>query len=444
MTTTPVAHATSRGASAVRAVSLRFVVLVVGAVLTATGLVHCLAGGATTAVTRSWAFDFDLNFVAAQRLVDREPLYDADAARKEGVRDVGTRMEETGHDQLSRYIGLPPVALSHVPFLLFGADHAAQWFRLVSLLGMIAAVLLTAWSLSPPARAPAALVGFGVLLWAFPLVRALALGQGTGMVMLALAAGIWGSARERWGVAGVGFGIATVLKVSPVLFVAYLLLRGHHRVWKSALATVIGACALAAAVGRPGDLIVWLTRIGPSVSKGTLSLQNQSVVGALARLTTGHDDLFRAIGTGRWYLLAYVAWGAGLVGLWWCRRRKRLDVLELGVLVLVILFAGPLTWDHYFAWAVLPAVLIADPARWRGRNLMEVAALAIALGCGLALCSGMVPHPLEWAVRLDWWLRVTTISYTAAAVLFTTSAVWLLVREPEARRGETALVSSTS
>ena len=42
-----------------------------------------------------------------------------------------------------------------------------------------------------------------------------------------------------------------------------------------------------------------------------------------------------------------------------------MDPLELGVLILVILVAGPLTWDHYYVWALLPLVLVLDLERWQ-------------------------------------------------------------------------------
>ena len=74
--------------------------------------------------------------------------------------------------------------------------------------------------------APAALFALAALFFGFPLVKGLSLGQNNGLVMLALAVGLFGAVRGRWALAGVGLGVATTLKVSPGLLVIYLLLRG--------------------------------------------------------------------------------------------------------------------------------------------------------------------------------------------------------------------------
>jgi alpha-1,2-mannosyltransferase len=264
------------------------------------------------------------------------------------------------------------------------------------------------------------------------MFRSLALGQGTGLVMLSLAVGIWGSARDRSTIAGIGLGLAAVLKVSPVILLVYLVMRGRRRVVIPAVVTAVACFALSAVVGRAGDLITWIRDVSPQVSKGTISGYNQSMVGAFARLTTHADDLSARIGPGSWYLVAYVIWAVALVGLWRARRGRMLDPLELGVLVLVILLAGPLSWDHYFVWAVLPIVLMADPTRWHGRAPLETAALAVGLGAALMLCRRGLVLPSASAVHADTLLRVTTSRYTIAAVLVAAIALWLLLRSPTA------------
>ena len=420
--------ATSTYPRRVRSVSARTVLLVVGVLLFASGFLDFVSSSRYDVATRAWPVDFDINWVAARRLVDGESLFDWSASRIQGERIVDPSMKLTGHDPFSSYIGSPPVALSHVPFLPFDNHTAAQLFRFVSFLMMVGSILLTAWALSPPARAPAALIGLGVLFWTFPMVKALSLGQGTGMVMLSLALGIWGVARERWTVAGIGLGLATVLKISPVLLLVYLVLRGRRRVVVPAVVTGAVCLAASAVVGRAGDLVTWVRDVSPQVSKGTISAYNQSIVGALSRLTTSHADLSLRIGPGAWYLLAYVVWVAAVAGLWRARRGQALDPLELGVLLLVVLLAGPLTWDHYFAWAAIPVVLMADPARWKGRRPVEVAALVVGLGASVLLLRKGVPLPSPAAVRADWWMRVATDHYAIAALLLVGVALWLLVR----------------
>jgi alpha-1,2-mannosyltransferase len=293
---------------------------------------------------------------------------------------------------------------------------------------MIGAIVLVAWSLSPPARAPAALFALAVFFFAFPMVKSLSLGQGTGLVMLSLAVALFGVARGRWGLAGVGLGVATALKISPALIVVYLLLRGKTRAVKSAVLSALALTLAAALVGRPGDLVVWLRDVSPSVSKGSGSAFNQSVVGALARLTTSVPNFWSPAGHGSWYVVAYVIWALALFGLWRLRHDHAVDPLELGVLVLVILVAGPLTWDHYYVWALLPLVLVLDLERWRGRGFAECAVLVALLAVATWWTRTGIPVPSVAQVRDDWWQRVRTIRYVGAGLGYAVVAVWLLVR----------------
>ena len=157
------------------------------------------AGSNRVQYTNDWPVDYNLNLVASRRLVDRQPLYDQEAARAEGIELIGRDMAKTGKTLFSSYIGDPVVALTQVPFLPFGNEQGARLFRLLTVLEMMGAIVLVAWSLSPPARAPAALFALAALFFGFPLVKGLSLGQNNGLVMLALAVGLFGAVREGAG-----------------------------------------------------------------------------------------------------------------------------------------------------------------------------------------------------------------------------------------------------
>ncbi|HEY3672418.1 MAG TPA: glycosyltransferase family 87 protein [Acidimicrobiia bacterium] len=429
--------------------SVRRVLLVVGAVLFLAAVFE-FADSARLHYTNNWPVDYNLNIVAARRLVDREPLYDQAAARAEGIELLGKDMAKTGRSVFSSYIGDPAVALTHVPFLPFGNEGGARLFRIVSFFEMIGAIVLVAWSLSPPARAQAALLALAALFFGYPFVKGLALGQGTGLVMLALAVGVFGAARDRWRLAGIGLGVATALKVSPGLLVLYLLLRGKTRAVKSAIVSALALTLAAAAVGRPDDILVWLRDVSPSVSKGTVGAFNQSIVGALARLTTSVPDFWSHRAPGAWYLLAYVIWAVALCGLWRLRRGREFDPLELGVLILVILVAGPLSWDHYYAWALLPLVLVLDLERWRGRSVVECMVLIGVLVLATWWTRHVIPVPELSAVRGDWWERVRTLDDVGAGLAYLGVAGWMLARPgrssgstSECADGGTAAVGAT-
>lgn len=405
----------------------RRVVVFAGALLMLASLFE-LAGSSRAKYINDWPVDYHLNLVAARRLVDREPLYDRGAARAEGIRLLGDDMAKTGKTLYSSYIGAPVVALTQVPFLPFGNQEGAQLFRILSILEMVGAIVLVAWSLSPPARAPAALLTLAALFFGFPLMKGLSLGQNNGLVMLALAVGLFGVARARWELAGVGLGVATALKISPGLLVLYLLLRGKRRAAVAAAVTALGLTVVAALIGRPEEVVVWFRDVSPHVSKGSVNVFNQSLVGAVGRLTASVPDFWSQAGPGAWYVVAYVVWGGAVFGLYRVRRGRTVDPLELGALILVILVVGPLSWDYYYVWAALPLVLLLEPDRWRGRSARECCVLAGALLLGVWWTRHAIPVPSLMAVHDDWWQRVRTLRYVGVGLVYVGVTAWMLVR----------------
>src|SRR4051794_23654830 len=78
--------------------------LVVGVVVFLTGVFSLYRSGDLPEASRNWSLDYGLNWIAAQRLVDREPIYDRAAARAEGVRLIRPDMRLTSRGPFSSYI----------------------------------------------------------------------------------------------------------------------------------------------------------------------------------------------------------------------------------------------------------------------------------------------------------------------------------------------------
>ncbi len=388
-----------------------------------------------SATTSPWAFDFNVNWVAAERLVEREPLYDQAASRADAVREIGRRMRSYYTVPFDGYIGAPVVALLSVPLLPFGHDTGLAIARVLTLVGIVAALALTAASLERRARLPALLVGLGGLVLFVPTVRTLEYAQAHGVVMLGLALGIWGTARRRWSVAGIGLGVATALKVSPVLLVLYLALRRQWRAVGWAAGTAAALSAVAAAVGRPGDLLVWIRHVAPSVAQGTRHVYDQALPAWLARMTSRFPSIVTHGSIGGWRFLGVALGLAVTFGLWRARRAREIDPLDLGVLVLAGLLAGPLTWDHYCVWALIPLALMADPARWAGRSVGEAAALVAALGGGALLMHVFLNS--TWALTLgsDPLSQLRSGPYTLALLVDLGVALRLLAPPPHDATG---------
>ncbi len=406
--------------------TLRGVFVVIGVLAVCVGIGNVVKYDWRSLVAAEDPYDFDLNWVAAHRLVAREPLYDRAASRADGVRLIGPEMRETNQGPFSSYIGLPATALLYTPFTALDSRPAAQAFRLVDALGIFIALLITLFALPSQSRLPAGLIGTGAMLVSIPVLRSISLGQVDGFLMIGLALALVGVAHERWGLAGIGLGVATLLKFSPILLIVYLALRRKWRAVWVALATMVGLLVLAAAIGRPADLFDWIRIATQEVANGARNVDNQSVPAALARLFGGFDDILVQAPLGAWRVVSLVIAGIGLAALWWFRRRRPVDPLELGVLVLVALLAGPISWDHYMTWSLVVLVLLADPARFAHRSWLEVWLLLGALGTAILTARLWPSYPLPSEVRGDWFLRVVSTHNTAAVLVLLMVALRLL------------------
>ena len=183
---------------------------------------------------------------------------------------------------------------------------------------------------------------------------------------------------------GIGTGLAAGIKLTPLIFVVYLLLTRRIR------AAVTAAVTFAATVGAgfawlPGpSRAFWLSgifynqkRIGDPANPS-----DQSLAGAVARLA-GTGDPPRA-----WWLVAVLLAGlAGLaVAVWAHRRGYRMA----GFLCCAFtgLLVSPVSWTHHWVWAV-PLLVWLIVTAWRRRSWPWMLAAAGAA----VIFSGFMPLP---------------------------------------------------
>jgi alpha-1,2-mannosyltransferase len=389
---------------------------------TAVGIA-CLLLGAAVAITRApsirtyRSIDFDLNWVAADRLVDDQPLYDRGASRRDGIEQFGSYMRTSNRGPYSSFIGAPVVALMHAPLLVAGHEHGLAGFRLLMVAMMVAAVWVTSTALPRRSRAPAGLIATGALLASWPFFSTVKIGQANGVLMLAFAVAAVGIARGRWRTVGLALGVAAALKVSPVLIVVYLALRGRRAVLGWAALSACSLSLVALVVGRPGDTWQWIRHVLPAASDGSYYISNQSLVGSLARVLSGDARMVTGAPLGDIHYVAWAVIALGGVALWRLRRGMPVVPLELGAMILLILFAGPLSWDYYFVWAYVPVVLLVDPRVWERMGPRARAAWAGVMTFALMLFVGRLPVPAASDAHGDALIRWTRNPYTLATAI---------------------------
>jgi alpha-1,2-mannosyltransferase len=391
--------------------------LVAGTVMAALGVYFALRRDIFNFITTYQPFDLNINLVGTRRiLADRSP-YDVVSAHRDAVARYGRSMAMSYRSSYTSFIAMPGVAVLHVPFLLVSHATAVACFRALDLAGVVASLVVVARTLPRPSRPGALLVGFGALFLSMPLVLTLAIGQFHGVVMLGLASCLWGVVKDRPWIAGVGIGFAVAVKLTPILIVVYLLFRGYRRILVPAASTIGGLCLAAALLGQPSALLAWALDVLPGASGGTRYFANQSVPGWVARLVSGETNFAVHASLGSARAISVVVLGLGCVVLWWTCQHHALRALELGLLIPVLLLAGPLSWNHYFVWLLLPIVLLCDESLWLRVAALQRTAMAALCIAAVAMLAVPVEAPTPRLVAESWLLRITGSPYPVAALL---------------------------
>jgi hypothetical protein len=417
---------------------VRGVFVVLGVVMLVTGAANA-AGRPADFATRGdpatgGTFDFAVNWVAGKRLVEGESLYDRAASKRDAEEILGQRGARVGYrGTFSSFIGPPTTALLMVPWIELDFEAAFSSYRVVQLLLILLSVVIVGFALPRPSRLPAILIGIGAVGWSFPIASSLFLNNVDGFILLALSLGIWSASRHRWALSGAATGVATLLKVNPWILTAYLALRingnARWRVIGGAAGAIVVLIAAAAVVGGPTQIVDWMTDVAPEVSKGAVNIDNQSLPAYVARLVTPNTDLLdSAVALGGYRLISPVILIGGTLLLWWLRRSHPFDVLELGIVILLALLAGPIAWAHYSTWSILVLVLMVDPERYRALRRFEIVIVLGTLAGALALMSLFTTYPKPKVVADDWLQRLASGRETVALMIELAVATWLLHR----------------
>jgi len=170
---------------------------------------------------------------------------------------------------------------------------------------------------------------------------------------------------SRWG--GVLIGVASAVKLTPLIFIAHLLFTGR---WRDALRAVGAFAGLQAVllVIAPHDVIrYWTHAVNDPGRIGTIHWSdNQSLNGLMLRLTD-HAD---------WSLAAALAVGTLLAGpavlLMLRFHRSGQPLQALLVTAFYGLLISPVSWTHHWVWAVPLLIVLAARGRWAAVGVLVV------------------------------------------------------------------------
>jgi alpha-1,2-mannosyltransferase len=253
-----------------------------------------------------------------------------------------------------------------------------------------------------------------VLLALDPIRTTFYLGQINVILLAVVLADVTGRP-TRW--RGVGVGLAAAVKLTPLVFVVYLLLTGRIRAAVTAMATFAAAVGLGFLVAPGESVTYWL--------QGTFAAADR--ISPVAS-TTNHslDGLLARAGAPGWVGLAATATlgAAGLVVAVLAHRRGR-PLLGVTVCGLLSAAVAPFAWSHHFVWFGPLVVLLAHRA-WTG-NRRATAGLAGVLVVTAAWVTGL-PGPGVGPIPSTGLSSLQPDVFLVAVVVTIAIAGWIVVR----------------
>ncbi len=150
---------------------------------------------------------------------------------------------------------------------------------------------------------------------------------------------------------GIGIGLATAIKLTPGIFILYLLVTRRWRAAAVASGTAAAATLVAALVVPDASRVFWTDALWNTDRVGALAfISNQSLNGAVARLHPGDPS------TAVW-LLTVVA----VLVVWVVRVRRSAaagdELAGFALTGIVGCLSSPITWIHHLVW-VGPAIVL--------------------------------------------------------------------------------------
>ncbi|WP_370291518.1 glycosyltransferase 87 family protein [Nocardioides sp.] len=200
-------------------------------------------------------------------------------------------------------------------------------------------------------------------------------------------------ASQRW--AGVGIGIAAGIKLTPLIFIPYLVLTGRLRAAAMATAAFAGTVAIGFAVDPRSATDYWTGVMWDADRVGGVAYAgNQSTLGVLTRWGGGEPASWV------WLLVAGTLSGAALL-LGVLLHRRGEPALGLCLAATAMLLASPISWDHHWVWCVPTALALLSALRHRDRAV-RIGAIASWVAVFASACVWWGPE--SGGVELRWTL----------------------------------------
>src|SRR5436305_1052245 len=193
-------------------------------------------------------------------------------------------------------------------------------------------------------RAAATLAIAGITLWMEPIQQTLLFGQVNLLLMGAIIVDLSLPDSKPW--KGIGVGFAAGFKLTPAIFIVYLLLTRRFRAAGVALGTFVATIIIGFMLLPSESSQYWGGLFLNSSRVGVTFVSNQSLYGTVLRLFQGADAAHLY-----WLVIAGLV---GIVGLGLATWASLHGEELLGILTCALtgLLVSPISWSHHWVWIV--------------------------------------------------------------------------------------------
>ncbi|HEX8037414.1 MAG TPA: glycosyltransferase family 87 protein [Ktedonobacterales bacterium] len=405
------------------------------------GLLLCLAVYAYWGVylplrAAGHGYDFTGPYEAAYALVHHAPLQVYDVPQQRRFNDAVLHLPSGPSD--FRWTPQTAALLMPLGLLPYGVAHVL-WFLLSQVALMASLVLLArclAVAVAPeavagmrtgiPARLRSPRIAFAVLFCAAalcqPVTDSLRLGQSTPLLLLGFALLIYGEVFNRPVMAGVGLGLAILIKLFPAVLLVYYLWRGRYRLCGAACGFIIALTVLTLPLTGPHlyvDFVQAITTYQDQTNAGpvNLSLYHALIVLASAIARPGRPEPAHGMVTMLASLICAALFGVVLVAQGWpsVLRRYRRGSVVAGLSARAMVDAKKLQDGHAVAYSrvlatawVTCAALLVEPIDWIFYYLLLLVPLVALLAQATWIDRKRFPSAWRiWLVELAAYLLAT-------------------------------------
>ncbi|MCX4824735.1 glycosyltransferase 87 family protein [Streptomyces sp. NBC_01142] len=264
-----------------------------------------------------------------------------------------------------------------------------------------------------------------------PVRDTISFGQVNLLLLALVLADAWllstGRGRERF--AGLGIGLAAAIKLTPAVFIGYLLITRRWRAAGTAGAVAICATLLALWTAPDASRVYWTEAMWDTDRVGSLAyVSNQSWQGVLARLTEPAAP-------------SRTVWALGVIVLlcvWAWRVRRAVAAGDewagFALTGLTACLISPVTWVHHLVWLFPALAVLIDAGLRSGEgSVRRRRLLTWAVAIYVVLCSSVV-WLWSWdATGIDGFLGSNTYVWISLGLLLALplreSAVEIAVEE---------------